>query len=359
MKEPRKPGLVLRGQRSYRSSGGFTLVELLVVIAIIGILIGLLLPAINAARESGRRVACSNNIKQLGLAVNNYICSYGYLPPGAKLNPVKYNMQIKTSYDPWAEAGEKQKGNSGASWMLYILPFMEHTEIYDHWNFQQSVSQNAQYAQRDVKEFYCPSRRATVQHSDTDIMFEQWTSGGTDYGGCMGCVNGWDNTVNSSKSHNFCAAEWVCFAAVPTQAGVFYPNSNTLLTQVVDGASHTLMVGELQRLHDPGYVPVGQSAEYYGPSLTSNDGWALAGVCTLFDTNIAGGGGDTGEPGGLNNNFFEGAGSLHPYGANFGYVDGSVRYISENINSLAYGYLGSMADGVNPAGIPNANLPGD
>jgi prepilin-type processing-associated H-X9-DG protein len=192
-------------------------------------------------------------------------------------------------------------------------------------------------------------------------MYNGWTSGGTDYGGCMGQVNGWDNGVNPSNSHDFCPGKYICFVGgqtpTPLEAGVFYPNSNTLLTQISDGASHTIMIGEMQRLHNPGFVPPGQDAEYYGPSLTSNDGWALAGVCTLFDCNMAGGGGDLGQPGGLNNNFFEGAGSLHPSGAVFAYVDGSVHFINENINSVAYACLGSMADGINAAGIPNANLP--
>ena len=335
----------------------FTLVELLVVIAIIGMLVGMLLPAINSARESGRRATCMNKLHQIGLALNNHINAYGYLPPGAVLNPRAYQMTGKSSYDPWAEANDTQKGMSGASWMVYILPFMEHTEIYDHWNFTATVSMNAMYAQMDVKEFYCPSRRAGLSAGDATIMFNNWTSGGTDYGGCMGMVNGWDNTINPSQSHNLCGGGYICFASVPTLAGVFYPNSQTTLNQVTDGASHTLMIGELQRLHNPGAVPSGQDAEYYGPCLTSNDGWAVAGVCTLFDTNIPGGGTDTGEPGGINNNFFEAAGSLHPGGAQFGYVDGSVHFISENISSKAYGYLGSMADGVNVEGMANANLP--
>jgi prepilin-type N-terminal cleavage/methylation domain-containing protein/prepilin-type processing-associated H-X9-DG protein len=338
---------------------GFTLVELLVVIAIIGILIGLLLPAINAAREAGRRSACMNNIKQIGLALNAHLSSQGYLPPGAKLNPRVFNME--DDYDPWAEASDTQAGMIGASWMLYILPYMEHSEIYDHWNLTASVSQNAEFAQMDIKEFYCPSRRSGISAGDAEIMYNNWTSGGTDYGGCMGQVNGWDNPINPSKSHSFCPGKYICYVGgdepTPLQAGVFYPNSNTTLTQITDGASHTIMIGELQRLHDPGDTPAGQDAEYYGPSMTSNDGWALAGVCTLFDCNQADGGGDLGQPGGLNNNFFEGAGSLHPGGAHFAYVDGSVHFFSENINSLAYACLGSMADGINVAGIPNANLP--
>jgi prepilin-type processing-associated H-X9-DG protein len=176
----------------------------------------------------------------------------------------------------------------------------------------------------------------------------------------MGRVDGWVNLLQPDGAHEFCPASEICAngggTSVQIQAGVFYPNSAVNQTQIKDGTSHTLMVGELQRLHDPGYVPQGQDPEYYGPCLTSNDGWAFAGVGTLFDCNTAGGY-DTGEPGGFNNQFFESAGSMHPGGAVFCYVDGSVHFFSENINSLAYAYLGSMADGVNIASIPNNNVP--
>ena len=333
---------------------GFTLVELLVVIAIIGLLIGLLLPAINAAREAGRRAACMNNLKQIGLALNNHISSYGFLPPGMRLRSDYVIQNLTQSYDPWAEASvnASNPGFSGASWMLYILPFLEHHDIFDHWDLTHSVKVNQLLAQTEIKEFYCPSRRGAMRKGDAEIMFLNWTTGGTDYGGCAGRLNFWDNVMSSTNTHQICSAQYIVPGAdpgqpdVPLKVGVFYPNSRTTLNQIIDGCAHTIMIAELQRLHNPGSCPVGQNPQYYGPCLTSSDGWALGGLSTLFDTAVAGEGGDTGQPGGFNNQFFESAGSQHPGGAHFGAVDGSVHFMSEDINSQTYAYLGSMADSV-------------
>ena len=143
-----------------------------------------------------------------------------------------------------------------------------------------------------------------------------------------------------------------------SQAGVFYPNSQVSQNQITDGTSHTIMLGELQRLHNPGYVPAGQNAEYYGPDLTSADGWAVGGLSTLFDCNTVGNVGgfdDYGQPGGFNNNFFESAGSMHPGGANFTAVNGAVHFLNENMDSTVYAMLGSMADG----GIFDPSVPKD
>jgi prepilin-type N-terminal cleavage/methylation domain-containing protein/prepilin-type processing-associated H-X9-DG protein len=338
---------------------GFTLVELLVVIAIIGILIGLLLPAINAAREAGRRASCMNNVKQIALALNNHLSSYGYLPPGVKLIPSF--ATTPGTYSIWYEAENKTVvGQNGASWMLYILPFMEHHDVYDHWDLNHSVLVNQAQAQTEIKEFYCPSRRSGVRPGDMDIMFENWTTGGTDYGGCMGRTDGWVNTTGPlGKEHLLDDAEYIV-PGVPdpsdpdqeqetgVEAGVFYPNSRTTLSQITDGAANTIMIGELQRLYTPNSVPANESnAEDYLGGATSNDGWAAGGVANLFDgnTNIPIRGFlDKGQPGGINNGFFESAGSQHPGGANFAAVDGSVHFINENIEEVTFALLCSMAD---------------
>jgi hypothetical protein len=136
------------------------------------------------------------------------------------------------------------------------------------------------------------------------------------------------------------------------QVGVFYPNSAVTLNQIIDGTSHTIMIGEMQRLQDPGgVVPAGQNPEYYAPCLTSSDGWAVAGLSTLFDTDTADGyDGCNKVPGsqqrgGFNEPFFEAAGSDHPGGANFAAVDASVHFLNESMDPIVYGLLGSMADG--------------
>ena len=291
----------------------------------------------------------------------------GCLPPGVSIVRTYPTLYHSKDYSVWYEATQTTNGFSGASWMLYIMPFMEYKDIADKWDFSHSVLVNKALAQRDIKAFYCPSRRSAMRNGDEENMFQHWTSGGTDYGGCVGRTDFWVNTLGPSGDHMLCGAQWTILNGSPDdpatnrvvngQVGVFYPNSHTTLNQITDGTSHTIMVGELQRLHNSGSVPPGQNPTYYGPSMTSNDGWAVGGASCLFDCNTSGGF-DQGQPGGLNNAFFESAGSQHAGGANFAAVDSSVHFISETVDQFTLGLLASMADGgiVDPT-ITNPNNP--
>jgi len=323
-------------------------VELLVVITIIGILISLLLPAVQSAREAARRMQCRNNLKQIGLALHSYESAYGCFPPGAILRPPY--PAFYTDYDPWFEAASMATRMHGTSWMLQILPFMEQNAIYDQWDFTKSVLGNQTIAATNVNTFYCPSRRSSGGTDYQQIMFQQWNSGGTDYGGCDGRENIFINPcAGSSVSHQFDSGQWIY---EPQWRGIFVPNVGTRLAEITDGTTNTIMTGELQRLIPPTTVPVGEDPKYYGPSRTSNDGWALAGVATLFTTATWHTGTDIGQPGGMNNLFFEDAGSEHTGGAHFGIADGSVHFISENIDSQLYAYLGSIDDGQPSQKVP-------
>ena len=151
---------------------GFTLVELLVVIAIIGILIGLLLPAIQSAPEAGRRAACMNNQKQIGLALLNHVGEKQVFPAGCISSYCPEGPQL---FDTYQEAGNFAANAKmyGQSWMLEILPYMEYDYLHKQWDRRRSVGGNGKVALTDIKGFYCPSRRAALRLGDAQYMVHQ------------------------------------------------------------------------------------------------------------------------------------------------------------------------------------------
>lgn len=316
----------------------FTLIELLVVMAVMAVLAALLLPAVQQAREAARRGQCQNNLKQLGLALHNYHGAHGVFPPGAIAAKPKLTVVICSTstghgaYNLWGEAALGD-GYHGTSWLVQILPFIDQASLYNQWNFNTSVSGNAAAAQTNVGLFYCPSRRNAPRTNDVPIMFQNWTSGGTDYGGCIGGCNGWHDcgvhetwAVSVGRRPGDASDPSAC-------AGIFRVNTGTRLGDVTDGTTHTLLTAELNRLNE---------GKYFFDVRTSQDGWAVGGIATLFSS-------CSNSCKGPNSLFFEEPASEHEGGVHVGLADGSARFISENMDLQILEHLGSFGDG-QPAG---------
>src|SRR5262249_48824830 len=142
----------LRFRRHVRRTG-FTLVELLVVIAIIGVLVALLLPAVQQARESARRMSCENNLKQIGLAIHSQHDTTGFLVP----------TTVAEAAAVLAAGGSVDEPDGFASWATLLLPYIEQQSIYSLWDLKlQTSKQNAQAYQQQIKAYWCPSRRKQV-----------------------------------------------------------------------------------------------------------------------------------------------------------------------------------------------------
>jgi prepilin-type N-terminal cleavage/methylation domain-containing protein len=216
-----------------RPRQAFTLVELLVVIAIIGILIALLLPAVQAAREAARRSQCSNHLKQMGLALQVFEDVKKRLPAGGAAD-----------YPPWGTV--PNCGNWGSSWLVFILPQIEQGALYSKYDF---VSGNSGWGNgnnwtltRDVtiSIYRCPSSPLPPDCTNPPNERQQ----GVSYVGVSGAVNGLIPGFNETRVNSGGGSAGCCSGGIAGGGGVLSPNSKTKLGDLTDGTSNTICISE-------------------------------------------------------------------------------------------------------------------
>jgi prepilin-type N-terminal cleavage/methylation domain-containing protein/prepilin-type processing-associated H-X9-DG protein len=292
--------------RGYRQSG-FTLVELLVVIAIIGILIALLLPAVQAAREAARRIACANNFKQVGVALHNYHLTYRCFPPGTMdWNKV---MLGDPSCGPPPRPIPPLGYYNGWGWGTYLLPYIGQQDVYDQIDFGRGNAiwdpVNFPVTQYRIETYLCPS------DPQDELTWATYFNGP----GLEDCYL--INMVGISDSR-----DWLCDAGAPMHFskadGVMANLVGCRIVDITDGASNTLAIGEVTGGgpgSHRGHIWVKHSlTDTYdginGPFTTPGGGdWILMGY-TVWTV---------------------GPSSFHPGGCNFAMADGSVHFFIEDI----------------------------
>lgn len=320
----------------------FTLVELLVVIAIIGVLVALLLPAVQAAREAARRTQCTNNLRQLGLGVMSHHDAHGHYPAGGWGHA-------------WVGLPERGSGeNQPGGWGYNVLPFIEETPVHQAGAGSTPAQRGPGIVQRigtPIPSFYCPSRRpaeATIAdcaqwpHSCTprETSGRAESLGRTDYAANGGDVvryfgSGPDNLAQvDSGSYSWEAL----MLEMEKTTGLMHARSTINLRQVIDGTTKTYFVGE-KYINPVNYAngkdPGDNESMYSGDELdlhrwTGQEGLAHPNYAPVQDR--------------IGVDRADGFGSAHTAGINMMLCDGSVRLIGYNIDLETHRRLGNRAD---------------
>ncbi len=286
-----------------RVRSGFTLIELLVVIAIIAILVALLLPAVQQAREAARRSSCKNNLKQLGVALHNYHDTHNVFPPA-----------FARSIQPDGSAP-----SGGWGWGVMLLPFIEQPGLYDALRpntepFHEIVAADTPgeaqriLLQTPINTYRCPS------DTGAPINNQRANYGTSNYIGIWGAHV--DAGLHTGAGN-----------------GCMFFNSRIGFRDILDGTSNVLVLGERAFVNNPPRMPW-RGGIYAGVNNPAGAGWGstMRGVWDSPAFRLNGT-----DPWAFS--------SLHKGGAQFVLGDGSVRFISENINGLTYQILAQRASG--------------
>jgi prepilin-type N-terminal cleavage/methylation domain-containing protein len=293
-----------------RATCGFTLVELLVVIAIIGVLIALLLPAVQAAREAARRSACTNKLKQSGLAIQNYHAQFKTFPPGATRH--------------------QAAGQTGVAWRVLILPQLEQQELYDRIGVVANGGATDWSWQTEMPEvFQCPSTQPATIGVSTMKSASYWGIAGTLR------PDGKGLTLSDTTCGNL------------HRNGVFFPGSRTKIAKIEDGTSNTIAIGERTytfRAWMTGSTWSGNPLTRYCSEGANHVAYPLNPSHDDFGYFVGHNplptGGKAIMP--LNDLPF---GSTHPGGALFALADGSVQLLRDDLDQTIFESMATIAGG--------------
>jgi prepilin-type N-terminal cleavage/methylation domain-containing protein/prepilin-type processing-associated H-X9-DG protein len=316
---------------------GFTLVELLVVITIIGILMGLLLPAVNSAREAARKLQCQNNVKQLGAAMIEFETANKRFPSGG----------WGWLWVPDADRGVSARNQPGG-WAYQILPHLDQINLFQMGAGQAKAAKYAaaaQMIQTPLAVHNCPSRRSLALYPllpsvggrlyGTNVVL---TTAHTDYAAnCGDADQPWDipGPADLATGDSWTAAgKWIPpntqFDCVKTYSGICYLRSQIQAAHITDGASNTYLIGEKYLNPDD-----------YSTGADPGDDQTLYGGFDNDNHRTADGQPEQDRPGVQNVYIF---GSAHSAGCNFVMCDGSVHSISFSIDPETHRRLGNRAD---------------
>lgn len=330
---------------------GFTLVELLVVIAIIGILVALLLPAIQAAREASRRSQCLSNLKQIGIGLHNFHDTYRRFPPGGAADQPPF--------------GERVGGAAwGASWLVYLLPFVEQRGLFNTLKFDGNsgwahATNPDNYDSADLSGYRCPS---SPLPTNTNLTI------GT--GGTIACrpsyaaICGATQELNPAETRVSTGggAAGCCSGGKVSGGGILFPNAQINMSAILDGTSSTLLVGESSNfLYTQSGTKVDWSSGWHGffigcdstntPPNYSNGGDARTmnqlSLRYLINQNRGwpdppGNCGTTGVCDNVGSN--TPLTSAHPGGVSILLADGSSRLLSDTVTARVLGWLATRDD---------------